>query len=113
VIPFAAGGGVPLFAPDARPGRLRLAGSTSWASGILELDHRPVLSGAGPSGAGPCGGQVARYPTRATPTSDWPARGGSGSVSDSAGCQTLASTTPGSTSGSGPKKLVNSATEWL
>jgi hypothetical protein len=55
VIPFAAGGGGPVFTPDALRGRLRLAGSTSWASGILELDHRPVLSGAGP-----CGGQAAR-----------------------------------------------------
>jgi hypothetical protein len=39
VIPFAAGGGVPLFTPDAHPGRLRLGGSTGWASGILELDY--------------------------------------------------------------------------
>jgi hypothetical protein len=27
--------------PDAHPGRLRLAGSSSWASGILELDYGP------------------------------------------------------------------------
>jgi hypothetical protein len=44
MIPFAAGGGVPLFTPDAHPGRLRLAGSTSWASGILELEYRPWLA---------------------------------------------------------------------
>jgi dihydrofolate reductase len=44
VIPFAAGGGVPLFTPDAHPGRLRLVGSTSWASGILELEYRPFAS---------------------------------------------------------------------
>ena len=41
VIPFAAGGGVPLFTPDAHPGRLRLAGGIAWASGVLELDYRP------------------------------------------------------------------------
>jgi hypothetical protein len=60
VLPFAAGGGVPLFTPDARPGRLRLAGSTSWASGILELDYRPVLSESGLAGAGPSDSQAAR-----------------------------------------------------
>jgi hypothetical protein len=38
MIPFAAGGG-PLFTPDAHPGRLRLVGSTSRASGILELEY--------------------------------------------------------------------------
>ena len=48
VIPFAAGGGVPLFTPDARPGRLELAGSTTWACGIVELDYRSVPAG-GPS----------------------------------------------------------------
>ncbi len=37
VIPFAAGGGVPLFTPDAHPGRLRLERTTACPGGMLEL----------------------------------------------------------------------------
>ena len=46
VLPFAAGEGVPLFAPDAHPGLLRLEQSTAYPSGILELVYAPVSSGA-------------------------------------------------------------------
>jgi dihydrofolate reductase len=44
VVPFAAGGGVPLWTADGRPGRLELVRSTSWESGILELEYRPASS---------------------------------------------------------------------
>ena len=46
VLPFAAGEGVPLFAPDAHPGLLRLEQSTAYPSGILELVYAPAPSGA-------------------------------------------------------------------
>jgi hypothetical protein len=46
VLPFAAGEGVPLFAPDAQPGRLRLEQSTAYPSGILELVYTPGPYGA-------------------------------------------------------------------
>jgi dihydrofolate reductase len=51
VLPFAAGEGAPLFAPDAHPGRLRLEQSTAYPSGILELVYAPAPCGApdGPS----------------------------------------------------------------
>jgi dihydrofolate reductase len=51
VLPFAAGEGASLFAPDAHPGRLRLEQSTAYPSGILELVYAPAPSGApdGPS----------------------------------------------------------------
>jgi dihydrofolate reductase len=42
VIPFAAGGGVPLFTPDAHPGRLRLEQTTAYQGGILELGYVPA-----------------------------------------------------------------------
>ena len=42
VIPFAAGGGVPLFTPDAHPGRLRLEQTTAYQGGILELVYVPA-----------------------------------------------------------------------
>jgi dihydrofolate reductase len=42
VVPFAAGTGVPLFTPDARPGLLRLESSRSFPSGTLELVYRPA-----------------------------------------------------------------------
>jgi dihydrofolate reductase len=41
VLPVAAGEGVPLFAPGARPGRLRLEQSTACPSGTLELVYAP------------------------------------------------------------------------
>jgi dihydrofolate reductase len=41
MVPFAAGSGVPLFTADAYPGRLRLAGTTAYPGGILELVYRP------------------------------------------------------------------------
>ena len=50
VLPFAAGEGVPLFAPDARPGRLRLEQSTACPSGILELVYTPDLTARGTDG---------------------------------------------------------------
>ena len=46
VLPFASGEGVPLFAPDAQPGLLRLEQSTAYPSGILELGYAPAPSGA-------------------------------------------------------------------
>jgi len=45
VLPFAAGEGVPLFAPDAHPGHLRLEQSTAYPSGILELVYAPGVAG--------------------------------------------------------------------
>jgi dihydrofolate reductase len=45
VLPFAAGGGVPLFTPDAHPGQLRLEQSTAYPAGILELVYTPAPSG--------------------------------------------------------------------
>lgn len=45
VVPFAAGAGVPLFAADAHPGRLRLEQRTAFPDGILELVHIPASAG--------------------------------------------------------------------
>ena len=45
VLPFAAGEGVPLFAPDAHPGQLRLELSTAYPAGILELVYATALAG--------------------------------------------------------------------
>jgi len=46
VLPFAAGEGVPLFAPDAHPGQLRLEQSTAYPAGILELVYTPGQTGS-------------------------------------------------------------------
>jgi dihydrofolate reductase len=45
VLPFAAGEGVPLFAPDSHPGQLRLEQSTAYPAGILELVYATAPAG--------------------------------------------------------------------
>ncbi len=53
VLPFAAGEGVPLFAPDAHPGLLQLEQSTAYPAGILELVYVPAPAGTTHAGQRP------------------------------------------------------------
>src|ERR1700722_20351937 len=102
--------------PTRADRRVKTPGSDRNLSAVGPTADERGLGCGGTRSQGPFDGTnllLLFYATSATPTSAWPGRGGSGTGWSSSGCHSRASTTPGATSVSGPKKPANSATEWL